>query len=151
MPEIDDFIRCLVNNGLNIVNIGFPPHNCDVQSNNYMEISDDLSQEELLSLFYLSRGVLMQANAGGFVSHFSSNVDMFFYSEQWFLPGEFDNFDLLSHKNKLVSTEDISQHIKPIDGVDVDMKFYSIVKLLTNHKKKFNLLFSDDKPTIYVK
>jgi len=145
MPEIDNFVNHLLDNDLKIINIGFPPHNCNIKNSNYIEIDDDLSQDELISLFYLSNGVLIQGNAGGFVSHFSSNVDMFIYSDQWYMPGEFESFDLISHKNKSVKTIDITKY------TDNPENFKIISDILTNHKKSHKLLFSDKKETKYIK
>jgi hypothetical protein len=148
MPEIDKFINHLLKNNLKIINIGFPPHNCDVINDNYVEICEDLSQDELLSLFYLSNGVLIQGNAGGFVSHFSSNIDMFVYSDQWYLPDQFESFDLISHKNKSVKSIDISKYTESNDNLELN---YQIVSdILTNHKKTTKLLFSDKKETKYI-
>jgi hypothetical protein len=42
----------LTNNGIKIINIGFPPKTFNINNENYIEINDNLTQNELISLFY---------------------------------------------------------------------------------------------------
>jgi hypothetical protein len=82
LPHLKKTIQHLIEGGLKIVNIGFPPQSYDIDGE-YLEINESLSQEELISLFYLSKGVIMAADAGGFVTHYGTNVDFYLLSEEW--------------------------------------------------------------------
>ena len=82
LPNLGNLLNQLTKNGIRIINIGFPPQSYNI-SENYYEINDELTQDELISLFYLSYGVLSAADAGGFVTHFGSNVDFYVLNEEW--------------------------------------------------------------------
>lgn len=81
-PDLDERLKYLTDNGLNIINIGFPPQHYDLNEN-YIELQENLTQDELISLFYLSRGVLIGADAGGFATHYGSNVDFYLMTGEW--------------------------------------------------------------------
>jgi len=78
----------------------------------------NLTQNELISLFYLSSGVMMAADAGGFVTHYGSNVDFYIMSEEWSVTNKQVSISLIDSKktNKTISLvglsdEDIYQNI----------------------------------------
>lgn len=82
VPDLEERINYLTDKGLKIINIGFPPQNYNIEKN-YTVLHEDLTQDELISLFYLSRGVLIGADAGGFATHFASNVDFYLTTDEW--------------------------------------------------------------------
>lgn len=143
IPNFNLLLKFLTENGIKIMNVGFPPYHCSFSNENYIEINDSLTQDELISLFYLSNGVLTQSDAGGFVSHFASNSDFFILTEQWSLPGEFQSFDLLSHKTKKTKTIDLHEYL-------MDNNFSEILNILKKHKTNVNRIFSEDKKITFV-
>jgi len=76
-----------------------------------LEIDESLTQDELISLFYLSRGVLTAADAGGFITHYGSNVDFYVLNEEWSVTNTEINVSLIDSKKtnltfKLVGLSD---------------------------------------------
>ena len=49
LPDLEKTLNYLINGGLKIVNIGFPPKSFDINNSNYTEINDNLTQNELIS------------------------------------------------------------------------------------------------------
>lgn len=84
VPDLEEKLKYLIDNGLKIINIGFPPQHYDINEN-YIELYENLTQDELISLFYLSRGILISADAGGFATHYGSNVDFYLMTGEWSL------------------------------------------------------------------
>lgn len=118
LPYLEKTLNHLIDNGIKIVNIGFPPKSFNIKNSNYVEINDNLTQNELISLFYLSSGVMMAADAGGFVTHYGSNVDFYIMSEEWSVTNKQVSISLIDSKktNKTISLvglsdEDIYQNI----------------------------------------
>lgn len=144
-------ISFLVENGIKILNIGFPPATCNIENENYTEFNEPLTQDELLSLFYLSKGVLTQADAGGFVGHFASNCDFFILTDQWSLRDEFSNFDILSHKTKEVDTVSLKEHLTLLATPDNPDNFQAILDILKNYKPKKVKTFQEEKKITFVK
>lgn len=92
----------------------------------------------------------MQSDAGGFVSHFSSNSDFFILTDQWYFAGEFDSFDILSHKTKDVDTIDISKYLKTLANPDNADDFESILLELKSHNSKKSIIFEKEKKITFV-
>jgi hypothetical protein len=70
-----------------------------------------LSNSNIISLFYLSRGVLTAADAGGFITHYGSNVDFYVLNEEWSVTNTEINVSLIDSKKtnltfKLVGLSD---------------------------------------------
>jgi hypothetical protein len=82
VPDLEEKLNFLTDKGFKFINIGFPPQSYNV-SKNYIELHENLTQDELISLFYLSKGVLIGADAGGFTTHFGSNVDFYLMTGEW--------------------------------------------------------------------
>ena len=148
--NFEPLLDFLVNNGIRIINIGFPPANCNIINDNYVELNLPLTQDELFSLFYLSRGVILGANAGGFVSHLSSNNDMFTLTDEWKIPPDYSIFELIKHKVATVDTIPLHNKLKLINTLDVDDDFGGILEILNNHKTKRILNFDEPKKITYV-
>jgi hypothetical protein len=110
LPHLEKLLNKLISNGYNIINIGFPPQSYNI-TENYLEIDESLTQDELISLFYLSRGVLTAADAGGFITHYGSNVDFYVLNEEWSVTNTEINVSLIDSKKtnltfKLVGLSD---------------------------------------------
>ena len=97
LPDLEQLLKKLITEGFNIINTGFPPQPYGI-TENYLEIDESLTQDELISLFYLSRGVLTAANAGGFITHYGSNVDFYVLSEEWSVTNKDINISLIDSK-----------------------------------------------------
>ena len=97
LPDLEQLLKKLITEGFNIINTGFPPQPYGI-TENYLEIDESLTQDELISLFYLSRGVLTAANAGGFITHYGSNVDFYVLSEEWSVTNKDINISLINSK-----------------------------------------------------
>lgn len=128
VPNFKEMITHLVSNNIKIINIGFPPSPCEIESDNYIEIDDRLTQDELISIFYMAKGVLLPADSSGFVSHYASNADIFTITNQWGLPGYGNIFDIISTKTKEVPSVNLAQLI-------VNNNFDEIENILKNHKR----------------
>jgi hypothetical protein len=138
LPNLEKTLNYLINNGIKIVNIGFPPKSYEIKNSNYIEINDNLTQDELISLFYLSSGVLMASDAGGFVTHYGSNVDFYIMSEEWSVTNTQVSISLIESKktNKTISLvgmsdENIYQsiicNIRPQDNIFSKEKIINII------------------------
>ena len=83
IPQLKEIIPMLLNNGINIVNIGFPPQEISEPHKNYTTLSEDLTQDELMSLFYLSSGIILSGENAGFSTHAPTMNDLFIISKEW--------------------------------------------------------------------
>lgn len=149
IPNFKGLLKYLPENGIRLINIGFPPVNCSV-TDNYFEINEPLTQDELVSIFYLTNGAIMQADAGGFLAHFASNIDSFILTHQWTLDGESNNFEIISHKNKTVNTTSLIPYLNTINDINQPDNFEAIKNILFNHITKRDLKFSKEKKITYV-
>ena len=121
IPELNRVIPVLLDNGIKIVNIGFPPQNISDFHKNYLELYDQLSQDELMSLFYLSSGVILSGENGGFSTHASTMNDVFLLSKEW------------SVKHLTVSDkEQFSLESARNENVDMGMKTYNLIEKLAS-------------------
>ena len=109
LPCFYELLEFLTNNNIKIINIGFPPVHCNFTSN-YCEINEQLTQDELVSLFYLAQGVLLQACSTGFLAHYASNVDSFILTEQWL-----DTIMSMIYKKNMMSYHTNLKMLKPSD------------------------------------
>jgi hypothetical protein len=83
VPNLNHFLEATVKNEINIVNIGFPPSHYDITSEYYKEFNESFNQSELMSLFYLSDGILMSALAGGFIPISMTLNNIYPLTEEW--------------------------------------------------------------------
>ena len=83
VPNLNHFLEATVKNEINIVNIGFPPSHYDITSEYYKELDESFSQSELMSMFYLSDGVLISALAGGFIPISITLNNLYPLTEEW--------------------------------------------------------------------
>ena len=138
LPYLEETLNYLTNNGIKIINIGFPPKTFNINNENYIEINDNLTQNELISLFYLSSGVMMAADAGGFVTHYRSNVDFYIMSEEWSVSNKKVSISLIESKktNKTISLvgfsdekiyQNIINNMRPQEKIFSDEKIINII------------------------
>lgn len=135
VPNLKKLIEHLVQNDITVINVGFPPCNLLQESDRYFEISDNLTQDELMSLFYLSKITILNAYNAGYQTHSLANIDVLIMLNEflgWFMyPGR--------NKNKNLFSEIITDKIE-------SENFEYISNLIKNHEKKTQLLFSENKP-----
>jgi hypothetical protein len=137
LPNLENTIKHLTESDLKIVNIGFPPQSYDIK-NNYIEINEELTQDELISLFYLSKGVIMASDAGGFVTHFASDVDFYILTEEWSVSINEVNISLINAKKT-------NQTISLINLSDTE-----ILERLKKYGKSQNKTFSKPKKIHFI-
>jgi hypothetical protein len=107
VPNLKEFIFTLTENDIKVVNIGFPPLPMNL-NNNYFEVNDALCQDELMSLFYLSKFVILNGYNGGYQTHALTNSNLIFMSEEFI-----DDFYIRGRKNNAeLITEDFSKEIE---------------------------------------
>jgi hypothetical protein len=139
IPNLKNFINHLINNGITVVNIGFPPVNFNFDNENYFEINDDLSQGELLSLFYLSKLSIFNFENAGYQVHAVSKINVLKilteFQGEFIFSGRKLNTDIL--------TEDITEMINNND-------FENILSIIKNCKRIDDLVFSENKKITYV-
>jgi len=73
----------LLSEGYKIINVGFPPAQYSFTNKNYIEFTEDLSYSEYLSFCYLARGWIMFSDAGGWLNHICSTLDLFSIGPEW--------------------------------------------------------------------
>lgn len=78
-----ELMKQVMDAGYRVVNVGSPCLKLGIQHENYFEIEEDLSYSESLCLFYLSKGVFLRADAGGFSTHACTNNHLFLLTEEW--------------------------------------------------------------------
>ncbi len=150
ITNFEGLIRHLSENNIKIVNIGFPPATCQIANDNYVELNDEMTQDELLAMFYLAKAVLLQADAGGFTGHLASNADFFTLTEQWSLPSEFPSFDIISNRTKKRDTIELKNLLKLFTNPENTDNFDEIVKILSSYEPKKELVFQDVKKITFV-
>jgi len=138
IPNLKEFVFTLTENGIKVVNIGFPPLPMDI-NNNYFEVNDPLCQDELMSLFYLSKFMILNGLNAGYQTHALTNSNLIFISEEFI-----DDFYIRGRKNNAeLITEDFSKEIE-------NREYSKICDFIKASPLKNNLSFSSEKPTIYL-
>jgi hypothetical protein len=147
VPELKELIPFLLNNGIKIVNIGFPPQKLHDYHENYIELDDQLSQDDLMSLFYLSNGVILSGESGGFSTHSSTINDVFLISAEW----------SIKHLGSAYSIESARK-----DNIETGLKTYNLInniknrnydeilKTFLNHRKSLKQEFSPNLEKRYI-
>jgi hypothetical protein len=138
LPNLKKTLEFLTNNNIKIVNVGFPPQSYTIK-NNYIELNENFTQDELISLFYLSCGVLLQGDAGGFATHYASNVDFYIITEEWSKKHENINISLVESKK---TNKTFNVYGKTDE---------QLCKLLKDNKRPQQLSFSIPKKIDFVK
>ena len=158
IPELEEVIPHLLNNGIKIVNVGFPPQKLHGSHKNYVELHDPLSQNELMSLFYLSNGVILSGENGGFSVHASSMNDIFLISSEWSV----DNLipttpaacrqDLNKYSLEIARNESKESGMRTYNLIEnIKRKEYNdILSAFTNHKKTLKQEFSPNIKKYYI-
>lgn len=140
-PDCEEMLQFLTNNGIKIVNFGLPLTNFNISNENYVEISDKITNEEFVALVNLSNGLLMFLWAGAFVTCLSTNCDLFGLAKSY--AEIIRGVDLLSGRaeNKKIKTYKLYEEYKNKD-------WEKILQTLLNHKKsKLTFLKEDVKFT----
>jgi hypothetical protein len=136
IPNLSNIIEGLTKEDVKVINIGFPPSNFNI-SENYVEINDELSEGDLISLFYLSKGTILSGANGGYNPHASSNIDIFNICQEfrgdYFISGRLGNKEIASYDlTPLVKSNNIEE----------------IVNTIKNHKKFSKLEFAQSKDIV---
>jgi len=140
-PDCEKMLQYLTNNGIKIINFGLPPTNFNINNENYVEISDKLTNEEFISLVNLSNGLLMFLWAGAFVTHLSTNADLFALAKSY--ADIIRGIPLLDGRkeNKKIKTYELYDEYK-------NKNWEKILEVLLKHKKsKLTFLKKDIKIT----
>jgi hypothetical protein len=82
-PELEEKITEAVNGGYRIVNVGFPCMPFNIQSDNYFEISDNLTYSEFLCLGYLANAMFIPGHSGAFSTHIATSLNLFAMPRWW--------------------------------------------------------------------
>lgn len=152
IPNMKAVVEALVNENINVINVGFPCQSYDIQSSpwgaRYQELSSpDLTQDELVALMYDCDSVIMSGRSGGFSAHVLSGVDIFMAHEEWSVWNKDINIEVFETRkatNRDVASLDIANLFKQND---VD----GIVKAISEHKKLAVHGFTAEKPTVYLR
>ena len=148
IPELYEIIPHLLDSGIRIINIGFPPQKLHNSHENYIELCDNLSQDELMSLFYLSNGIILSGENGGFLVHASTMNDVFVISKEWSLTNpDLDKFSLQNARNEsntsAMKTYNLIEKIK-------NKEYNEILDIFLNHKKTLKQEFSPSIEKYYI-
>ena len=148
-PYISETVDYLVNNGIRIINIGFPCLPLDIENDNYVQLNPEFTQDEMISFFYMSKGVICGASSGGFMSNIASNCNFFVMNSQWFPNGD-NIYDLISKKNKKIRTTDLSPYLNSLHFPNNNNEYSEVLRILLEHNKDNDLKFSEPKKIIYI-
>jgi hypothetical protein len=78
-----EVLKKLMDEGYKFLNIGFPPAKLDFDHYNYAAINIDLSYSEYLAICRLTAGWAMFSDAGGWLIHICSDLDIFSLGSEW--------------------------------------------------------------------
>ena len=76
-------IEKLMDEGYKFINVGFPPADLGIQHANYSPCDLDFSYSEHLSFCRLAAGWIMFSDAGGWLIHICSDLDIFSIGPEW--------------------------------------------------------------------
>jgi len=151
VPELKEIIPYLLNNGIKIVNIGFPPQKLYDHHENYVELRDPFSQDDLMSLFYLSEGVILSGENGGFSTHASTMNDIFLISKEWSVKHltviDNNQFSLENARNK---SQDLEAKTYNLIEKIREKDYNEILNIFLNHKKTSKQEFSSNIEKYYM-
>ena len=137
-PELETLMRYLIDGGLTIINVGFPPAQYSIDSNQYIELSYPTLQDDIPALFYTTNGTLLFGSAFPFHSFY--NMDIFLLESIWSGPRK-DREMMFNARNSNtnMSSVDLSSYVKTKD-------YANIKKALLNHKKMTKNTFDKGVP-----
>lgn len=140
VPNFKEIITNIVNSGIRIINIGFPPVNFNLNTKFYHELNIQLTEGEIISLFYLSKGVLLNGYNAGFCPHAAANVDVFKIHPEFI-----GDYFFMGRKN--------NPNILSVDMIDdfKDNNIDNIIKVFNLHTKIAKNIFSEKKKITYLK
>lgn len=147
VPELKELIPFLLNNGIKIVNIGFPPQKLHDHHENYIELDDQFSQDDLMSLFYLSNGVILSGTAGGFSTHSSTMNDIFLISAEWSIATIGPVYSIESARNDNIETGLKTYNL--INNIK-NRNYGEILNIFSNHRKSLKQEFSPNIEKNYI-
>jgi len=81
--DFHPIIEKLMNEGYRFINIGFPPAPSNFHHDNYVKWNADLSYSEYLAFCRLVAGWIMFSDAGGWLIHICSDLDIFSIGWEW--------------------------------------------------------------------
>jgi hypothetical protein len=139
-PQTEELLRYLTDRGVKILNIGFPCQSYNIE-NNYTEFNGPLTHGELMSIFYMAKGVIVFGLNGGFSVNISSNVNLFNLSEEWSKGLGISLIDARKNNNN-IETKDFKEFFN-------DNDFESIYKGIRD-VKKVNTIFSEEKNIVFI-
>lgn len=145
-PNAEKMVKFLTENGIKIVNIGFPPAPFNIKNNNYQEIFDiNLSHDDMMSLFYLSKAVFLQAENGGFSVHSSCNNNLFSLSDEWSINNKSVNISLIEARmmNPNICTIDFKNELQIGD-------FQYILNVISSGVNNIERKFTNLQEIIYI-
>jgi hypothetical protein len=148
LPCVKELILQCLNNNINFINIGFPVLPLGILYTNYREINEKLTHEELLSIFYLSDGILNSGICGSYCMNLCSNIDVFTFTKEW----RFEDNSLLSLNEK--RREFLSNKVLTKDIIyDENNKNYVIdtFNILNNHVPVYKKEFAQPKEITFIK
>lgn len=165
-PNLLNLIHYLKDRGIKIINIGFPVEHLSKIDSKYFEISEDFTQDELMSLFYLSKGIFLSGQNGGFSVHACTINNIFMFHEEWSRHqitvnirshnypwaqewqdmGDLDNRSILENRLKNNYHNLLSEDIQ---SLLVEENFEKIYELLSNAKRP-KLIFNKAQKTILI-
>jgi len=106
------FIISLINKGINIINVGFPPKSFkEININYYHEISDNLTYSEFLCLNSMANATLIKADSGGFSTHMATKLNLFLDGSEWQQPDLLYNYRI---KNQKLTTTKLTGNLDNI-------------------------------------
>lgn len=122
----------LMKDGYKFINVGFPPAHYEFDNENYIEFTDDLTYSEYLAFCSLAAGWVMFSDAGGWITHITSELDIFSVGPEW------ANFGTGAHGYQPLLEKRIAR--KELFTGDVRSSDPSkLYELLKNHKpQKYN-------------
>ena len=148
IPNLPNIITKILDSGMNIVNIGFPPQTISPAHTNYHEINDTLTQDEVLALFYLSDGLLLNGENGAFMLNACSLNDVFLLSTEWAMSIKMN----LKHVIGVSICDDRKKYYSSVESISlVDLvlsgKTADISKIFLEHESAKTLEFAKQQPT----
>lgn len=138
-PYVYDFIKYITDRDIRVINFGFPPQPLNIDSSNYIEMNESLTQGDVYSLFYLAKLLTMTSENGGYISYWCGNTDLCVLSNEIGIRARGLSTINSRKQNKLFATIDL---IKEMDERDFETAYQTI----KNHKKVFdNSVFAPER------
>jgi hypothetical protein len=150
IPELEDHIRSWTNNGVGIINIGFPPASYDNMSDSYLEIEESLTHDDVLAISSIVDGTIISGSAGGYLVHILGNVDLFMLTEDWGITLSKSGERSDAEKYNLISVRKNREEVKTIDGTEWMNNIDLSTSFLLSHNSEVKKGFSIPKNIHYI-